>query len=585
MLVFCYHGYDNKRTDRDTGNNMSHKWDYEVDYLVAGTGAAGLSAAITARRNGLNTLVIESMPKWGGTTARSGGGLWMPANPLMQRDGEDDSIEVAFHYMKEVVGEPGPWSNDARKRAFLTGIHHFVTMIEEEGVKWHRTNPYPDYYPDLPGGRTTRGIEVKAFNVRKLGKYRKLVMPGGIPAAMYSNEMNWLSRAWSSPDGFYHGALFVFRNLWGLVTGRQLVGMGQGLASALMWITLKHETPVWLSSPLKDLVVEDGRVVGAIVEKKGKQVRVKTKRGVMLAAGGFAHNKEWRMKYQGIPGWSASPQGQLGQGIEAGAKVGGELAMMEDAWWGATMASVNDNDEYSFLLSERSDPFSLIVDQIGNRFLNESESYVDIGHHILKHNKETDGKAIPSWLVTDKRHTQKFLNTTTLIPGVKKKFLEKGEIVQADTLPELARKMGVDKEAFLDTIHRFNQFAIDGVDQDFQRGRTVYDNFYSLPSHKPNPNLGTIEKGPFTAYKIYPADLNTKGGLVTDEHARVLRKDGSVIEGLYAAGNNTASVMGHTYAGAGSTLGPATVFGFLGALHAAQPAWRKEVIDGKDLSA
>src|ERR1700756_2170117 len=156
-------------------------WDYVVDFLVVGTGAAGMSAAITAKRNGLETLLIESMGKWGGTTARSGGGLWMPNNPLMVRDGDDDSIEAAFDYMKQTIGNPGPWASDERKMAFLMGIHHFVTSMEEEGIKWARTNPSPDYYPDLPGGRLTRGIEVKPFNARKLGKYRKLIMPGGLP--------------------------------------------------------------------------------------------------------------------------------------------------------------------------------------------------------------------------------------------------------------------------------------------------------------------------------------------------------------------------------------------------------------------
>jgi 3-oxosteroid 1-dehydrogenase len=246
--------------------------------------------------------------------------------------------------------------------------------------------------------------------------------------------------------------------------------------------------------------------------------------------------------------------------------------MMEDAWWGATMANPDGGDEYSFILNERSDPWSLIVDQNGERFLNESESYVDIGHDILRHNTATKGKAIPSWLVTDHRHTTHFLNSSLLMPGAKKKYMQQGEMVIANSLDELAKKMKVGAKTFEKTIERFNGFAHEGVDRDFERGRTDYDRFYSDPYVKPNPNLGPIEQGPFTAFKIYPADLNTKGGLVTDVYARVMRKDGSVIDGLYAAGNNTASVMGHTYPGPGSTIGPATVFGFLGALHAAQQA-------------
>jgi 3-oxosteroid 1-dehydrogenase len=244
--------------------------------------------------------------------------------------------------------------------------------------------------------------------------------------------------------------------------------------------------------------------------------------------------------------------------------------MMEDSWWGATFASLAENDQYSFVLNERSDPFSIIVDQDGRRFMNESESYIDIGHDILNHNKKTDGKAIPAWLVTDHRHTTHFINTGLAIPGARKKYLERGELVESRTLEGLAKKMGVDTATFFATVKRFNKFADNGVDRDFQRGRTAYDRYYGDPLVKPNPNLGPIEDGPFRAFKIYPGDLNTKGGLVTDAWSRVLRDDNSIIGGLYAAGNNTASVMGHTYPGPGSTIAPAGIFGYLGALHAAQ---------------
>lgn len=246
--------------------------------------------------------------------------------------------------------------------------------------------------------------------------------------------------------------------------------------------------------------------------------------------------------------------------------------MMDDCWWGATTLNPDGKNQHGFILNERSDPWSLVVDQTGHRFLNESESYVDFGHHQLEHNKKTKGKAIPSWLVSDHRHDTHFMSSSLMIPGAKKKLAAKGEYVTAKTLPELAQKMGVDKEVFLATIKRFNTFAASGVDKDFQRGRTVYDHYYGDPLVKPNPNLGPIEKSPFSAVKLYPGDLNTKGGLVTDEYARVQREDGSVIKGLYASGNNTASVMGRTYPGPGASIAPAGVFGYLGALHAAQQA-------------
>ncbi len=555
-------------------------WDIETDFLVAGSGAAGMSAAITASRNGLDTLLIESMDKWGGTTAISGGGLWAPNNPLMVADGADDSIEAALEYMRQTIGAPGPWASDERKLAFLRAIPQYVNTLAAEGVQWTRAKDYPDYYPDLPGGRVGRAIEVQPFNVRKLGPYAKLMREGGIPIPVKTDDVWLLSRAWSTPDGFLRGASLVFRTIGSLLLGQQQVGMGGALASSLMYVVRRRGIPVWLGAPLKELIVENAenaRIVGAVVEKAGKLTRVRARRGVMLAAGGFARNADWRKRYQGLAGWTSAPVGQMGEGIEAGGKVGGELAMMEDAWWGSAAAMPGAENQGAFLLSERSDPWSIIVDQQGSRYLNESESYIDFGHHMLEHHQQTP--AIPSWLVLDHRHRTHFLASVFMFPGAKQKLLESGELIEARTLPELVEKMQVDKATFLATIERFNTFAREGVDRDFGRGRTVYDNYYGDPLVKPNPNLGAIERGPFQALKVYPGDLGTKGGLVTDTHARVLRQDGSVIEGLYAAGNNTASVMGHTYPGPGSTIAPAGVFGYLGALHAAQQAENPENLE------
>jgi len=551
---------------------MSQKWDYEIDYLVAGTGVAGMSAAITAKLNKLDTIIVESMEKWGGTTSISGGGLWVPNNPLMQRDREQDSAQKAFEYMKATVGDVGPWTSDERKWAFINAIPSYINLLSDQGIKWARAKKYPDYYPDLPSGMVGRSIEPQPFNMRKLGEWGKFKREGGIPAPIRNDDMYLLSRAWSTPTGFIRGAQFVFRTIGYLLVSKP-VGMGASLASHLMYIGhTKLKVPVWLNSPITKIITENGRVIGAIVEKEGKTVHIRTRRGVMLAAGGFSHNKEWRLKYQGVEGWSASPKGQLGQGIAVGENAGGALGMMDDAWWGATIMNTNGGDQYGFVLNERSDPWSLVVDQNGSRYLNESESYVDFGHHLLEHDKKTGGKALPSWLVSDHRHTTHFLDSGLMIPGTKKKLEAMGEFIEAKTLAELAKKMGVDTAVFHATIERFNKFAVNGVDEDFERGRTVYDNYYGDPRVKPNPNLGTIEKGPFRAVKLYPGDLSTKGGLVTDEFARVLRKDGSIIKGLYAAGNNTASVMGRTYPGPGASIAPAGVFGYIGALHASQQA-------------
>jgi 3-oxosteroid 1-dehydrogenase len=469
--------------------------------------------------------------------------------------------------MEQTIGDVGPWTSRDRKLAFLNAIPNYIDMLCEQGVKWARVKDYPDYYPDLPGGRVGRGLEVKPFNVRKLGKWRKTLRIS-LPAPLMTDDVWLLSRAWSTPSGFIRGAFFVCRTLGSLLTGQLKYGIGGALAGSLMHIVLREEIPVWLNSPVTELIVEDGRVVGGIVDKEGKNVHVRARRGVMLAAGGFARNQQWRQKYHGVPGWTSAPEGQLGQGIEVGEKVGGALGMMDDAWWGAAAAMPGGRQQYGFILHERSVPWSIVVDQEGNRYLNESESYIDFGHHMLEHHKRTP--AIPSWLVTDRRHATHFLNPVMGIPGARKKLMEMNELVSARSLEELAIKMNVDQKTFLATVQRFNDFARGGIDRDFERGRTIYDRYYSNPLVKPNPNLGALEKAPFRALKIYPGDLNTKGGLVTDEHARVLRTDGTIIGGLYAAGNNTASVMGHTYPGPGSTIAPAAIFGFLGAIHAAR---------------
>jgi len=536
------------------------QWDEVVDVLVAGTGAAGLTAAITAAEAGRSTLLVESTPKWGGTTAVSGGGLWMPVNPLMARDGVPDSVEEALEYLRQAIGEAGPASSPERRRAFLDSGPQVVRMLGRLGVRWRRATDYPDYYPDRPGGKVGRGIEAAPFDTKRLGEwYATSRAADGLPAPVMTDDVWLLGRAWSTPSGFVRGARFVFRTLGGLATGKRLVGLGGALSCSLMHIVRTQHTPVWLSSPIVELVMEDGAVVGAVIDKEGRRTRVRARRGVVLAAGGFARNQEWRLKHHGIPGYSAAPEGDLGTAIELGARAGGALELMDDAWWGA--GTVGPDGRNGFVLAERSFPFSLVVDANGERFTNESASYIDFGHAMLAH--PVTG---PTWLVTDVRHARRYLSTAYL--GRKKEWLAAGILAEAGSLAELAAATGMDPARLAATVERFNGFAATGVDADFGRGRTVYDNYYGDPRVKPNPNLGPLERGPFRALRLYPGDLGTKGGLLTDDDARVLREDGSIITGLYAAGNTTASVMGRTYPGPGSTIGPAVVFGYRAARHA-----------------
>ncbi|GHS87286.1 3-oxosteroid 1-dehydrogenase [Actinomycetota bacterium] len=534
---------------------MSEAFEQSYDVVVVGSGGAGFATALGAADEGLSVLMLESTDKWGGSTAMSGGGLWLPNNPLMQRDRVGDSREEALTYLEGCVGDAGPSTDRAHKEAFVDGVEDLVLTAEKYGMVFSRAKDYPDYYPELPGGMIGRAIEVQPFDGKRLGElYDSLRVL--MPLPLKTDDVWLLSRAWSTASGFVRGAQVVFRVLGGAVRGRKQLGIGAGLVASFGHAVLvQNQVPLWVSSPVQELVVEDGRVVGVRVLKDGRPVTVRARRGVMIAGGGFDHNTEWRQKYQGVDGHPSGNPGNLGRPIEMAQQVGAALELMDDAWWGASIAPV-EGGEPTFLVGERSLPYSIIVDAEGRRFANEAESYVDLGHHMLEHDK--DGAY---WFILDVRHTRRYLRSFALDPRATKAMEEQGISVKAATLAELAQKLGLDRDVFRATVERFNGFARSGRDQDFAKGDSAYDRYYGDPTVHPNPCLGPIEKGPFLAYKVVIGDLGTKGGVLTDVDGRALREDGSVIEGLYAAGNSSASVMGRTYPGPGSTIGPATVFG------------------------
>ena len=540
----------------------------EVDVVVVGSGGAALATAMGAADEGLSVLMLESTERWGGSTAMSGGGLWLPNNPLMQRDGAGDSREEALTYLEETVGDEGPATSRARKEAFVDGVADLVLTTERYGVTWARAKDYPDYYPELPGGKIGRAIEVRPVDAKKIGdwwdKGRAL-----LPVPIMTDDVWQIGRAWSSLGGMQRGARVASRLVGGLVRGQKLVGIGAGLATALLDVVVqKLGVELWLSSPVTDLVVEDGRVVGVRAEHEGRAVTVRARRGVMLAAGGFDHNTVMRKEHHGIEGDPSGNPGNLGQVHEIAARHGAALALMDDAWWGASTAPVGEHGP-GFLVGERSLPYMMIVDATGRRFANEAESYVDLGHHMLEHNAAHNPQGV-YWMISDARHARRYLRNYALDPRQTKEQQAAGLVHKAATLAELADRLGLDPEVFRATVQRFNGFARAGVDGDFGKGNSAYDRYYGDPNVGPNPCLGPVEKGPFTAYRVVIGDLGTKGGVLTDEHARALREDGSVIEGLYAAGNVSASVMGRTYPGPGSTIGPAAVFGLIGARHMAR---------------
>jgi 3-oxosteroid 1-dehydrogenase len=353
--------------------------------------------------------------------------------------------------------------------------------------------------------------------------------------------------------------------------------LGTALVGRLRGSMLDRRVPLWLNSPAKELIVENGRVVGARVERDGVPVRILARRGVLLATGGFERNLEMRERYQKHPitaVWTAGNPHNQGDGIRMGEAVGGKLELMDEAWW--TPVTMLPNEYAWLLVVEKSMPGGILVNRAGRRFTNEAAPYGDVVHAIYAANCE-DAPTIPCWLVFDARYRRSYplgpLGPSKLQPDssvskrMRREFLNK-----ANTLAELAARIGVDAPGLEAAVERFNAQARAGRDEDFGRGESAYDRYYSDAKITPNSSLAPIVEAPFYAIAVYPGDLGTKGGLTTDEHSRVLRPDGSVLDGLYAAGNVTASIMGRSYPGAGGTIGPAMTFGYLAATHAAAAA-------------
>ena len=545
-------------------SGSAQTFDESYDVVVVGSGGAAFATAMGAADEGLSVLMLESTDRWGGSTAMSGGGLWLPDNPLMRRDRAGASRAEALTYMETTIGDAGRATSRARKEAFVDGVEDFVTTAERHGVTFSRAADYPDYYPELPGGKIGRAIEVVPFDRNRVGTWWDTPR-AQLPLPLKTDDVWLIERSWSTPGGFARGAQLVGRVAGGLVRRQHLVGTGGALACALLdAVVQRQHVPLWLSSPVEELVVDDGRVVGVRTTRDGRSVSVGARVGVMLAAGGFDHNKDWRRRYHGIDGSPSGNPGNLGGPIELAHTAGAALELMDDAWWGASVAGTSASGP-GFLVGERSLPYSLMVDEHGARFANESESYVDLGHHMLVHAKDT-----AYWLVADARHARRYLRSYAMDPRAAAAMRREGVMVKAGSLAELARRTGMDADLLATTIARFNGFARAGVDGDFGRGNSAYDRYYGDPTVHPNPCLGPLEKGPFTAVRVVIGDLGTKGGVLTDADARALRDDGSVIEGLYAAGNCSASVMGRTYPGPGSTIGPAVVFGLRAARHMAR---------------
>ncbi|MFL6022016.1 MAG: FAD-dependent oxidoreductase [Marmoricola sp.] len=548
-------------------------WDHSTDLLVVGSGA-GVVAALRARSLGKTALVVEKAELFGGSTCMSGGILWLPNNPLMRREGVDDSRDAALRYFDTVVGDAGPASSPARRSTFVDRGSEMVDFLEGEGVEFRRCEGYSDYYAGVRGveGGSARGrsLETTAFDRKKLGDWQHHVRPGFSPDLnIYTVEAAALSQM-RTRIGITTVLRVIFRTLLGKLRGQHLVTNGEALMSRLLDALLRRDVEVWRESPVSELIVDDGRVVGAVVVHDGRRLRVRAHDGVVIAAGGFARNEQMRQEYAGGRGpvtgtWTSANPGDTGEVIKMALALGAETDMLDEAWWMPSWFLADGTP--MMCLSERTKPHSIIVDSSGQRYFNEAVAYQEAGQQMYAREKDTGG-AVPSWLIVDQWHRNHYAFMDAVPGRTPKKWIETGSMKRAKTLDDLASQCGIDPVGLRATVDRFNTFAAAGVDEDFHRGEGDHERFYGDVTHKPNACLGPIDKAPYYAVALYPGDIGTSGGLLCDENSRVLDTEGRVIEGLYATGNSTASVMGRKYPGAGASIAASAVFGYVAAEHA-----------------
>ena len=547
-------------------------FDTVVDFLIVGSGGGGMAAGITAADRGMSALIIDKGKTFGGSTAISGGGIWIPNAPVLLRSGAPrDSRESIRRYLDVITDGKVPAD---RLDAYVDNGPKLMELLERSPhIKFYWVKGYADYHPEEEGGRPLgRTIECTPFDTRKLGEDEKYQRPNSLkgPLGLWVTSKDYhdlamVKRTWAGRRASLVAAWRVSSNM---IRRRHMSTGGRALVARMRMALKDAGVPLWLKTSMKDLIVDDkGAVIGATVEKDGKLLRVGARNGVLLATGGFDHNNEMRAKYlpeHGVENISAGARENVGDGIIAGQKLGAAVDLMDDAWW---MPSVkHPMGAVIPLVSERSIPPSVIVNQDGKRFTNESAPYVNFVHDQI------EGGHVPAYFVMDSKARARY-PFAQVLPGAPfpQGFYDQGIVHKADSLSELAEKIGVPPQNLLETVDRFNGYARTGKDDEFGRGDSVYDQYYGDPTMK-NAAMDEIVKGPFYAVRIEAGDLGTKGGLVTDPEARVLREDGSVIDGLYATGNTSASVMGNEYAGAGATIGPSMVFGYVAANDAADAA-------------
>ncbi|WP_342556937.1 FAD-dependent oxidoreductase [Lysinibacillus sp. FSL P4-0201] len=556
------------------------KWDASYDVVVVGSGVAGLTAGLTAKLQGMKSLVIEKTDRYGGASAISGGALWIPNNHIIKGAGVPDTHELARQYLDSTIGDRVP---EELKETYITRGPEMLRFLynKTKHMRFQYAKGYSDYYPEKPGGLSQgRSIEPLIFDLTKMGSLA-----------------NSMRRATLSTKGFtmnsyeFHKVNMITRTLKGKTTALKLgarlvkskvtksdpVALGEALIARLRLSLAEANGELWLSTAFKDFIMGKGRVIGIIVERDGQELKIEAKKGVVLSSGGFSHNQTLREKYLPSPtnaAWTSSPEGQTGDILEPGVKIGATLDLMDKVWGAPSV--IDPQGHPFFLVADRGVPNMIVVDSAGQRFVNEAAPYHEFVDTMYKHQEVTQ-QAVPSWILIDASAKSRYI-FTGLFPGqaFPKSWFEHGVAKSAETIEELAKQMEVPAENLVATVNRFNDFARNGHDDDFYRGDSAYDNYYGDPT-LPNPNLAEIKKAPFYALRLYPGDIGTKGGLVVDEYARVIKENGEPIEGLYASGNCSASIMGETYPGPGATIGPGMTLSFVATAHMANAVTKDEV--------
>ena len=558
-----------------------------VDVLVIGTGASGMATAVTAASQGLDVLVVDKQPQFGGTTARSGGWLWIPGTHLAQEQGITEPPGAAKAYLKH---EATTHYDEKRVDAFLeNGPKAIQFFTSQTPLRFDLPPVFPDYHAEAPGGLPGgRSMVTRPFDGRELGPRIKQLAPPLPELTVFGMmlgsgpEIRHFMRVFKSPTSFWYVTKRLTRHFLDvLLHGRGMtLTNGNALAGRLAKAAMDRNIPVWLSSPVKQLLTEGDAVTGALVEHEGKPVRVSVRRGVVLATGGFPYDIERRKQLfphapTGREHFSPSPSTNTGDGLRLAESVGARVdpTIPHAAAW--VPASVTTRPDKSTGVMphfiDRAKPGVIAVSPEGQRFTNEGNSYHDFVQAMVK---ACAGRGDTfAWLLCDHKALRSYgLGCVAPAPLPIGRHLRNGYLKSGASIAELATKLGIAPTTLEHTVAEFNRHAAKGEDPAFGKGSKAYNRYQGDASVTPNPCVAPLEHGPYYAIKLVIGDIGTFAGLVTDEKTRVLNGLGEPIAGLYAVGNDAASVMGGNYPGAGITLGPAITFGYIAGQQLAKAA-------------